>query len=119
MRKNPVPKDYLLLFTTTNHIEDAYRIADHLVAARLVACVNIVPSVSSVYRWKGSVQKDSEVLMILKTRKSKIGRLEKTIREIHSYETPELIAIPVAYGLLEYLKWIDDSVTTRKSSGKS
>ncbi len=119
MKKKRVPGNYLLLLTTTNRVEEAHRMAVYLVNARLVACVNIIPSISSVYRWKGSVQKDSEVLMILKTSKSKIGRLEKTLRKIHSYETPELIAIPVAYGLPEYLKWIDDSVTTRKSSGKS
>jgi len=115
MKKSQKKNDYVLLLTTTNRVEEAYRIANHLVAARLVACVNIVPSISSIYRWKGSVQKDAEVLMILKTKKSRIGRLEKALRAIHSYETPELIAFPIVYGLREYLKWIDDSVANEKA----
>ncbi len=110
---------YVVLFSTTNRLEEAHRIAHQLIAARLVACVNIVPSISSVYRWKGSVQKDTEVLMIMKTKKSRISRLEKSLRAIHSYETPELIALPIVYGLPEYLKWIDDSLAIEKSAVKS
>ena len=119
MKKTARKDDYLLLLTTTNRIEEAHRMADHLVAAGLVACVNIIPSIFSIYLWKGAVQKDNEVLMILKTKKSKIGKLQETFRKIHGYETPELIACRLEYGLPEYLRWIDDSLAGRKSNPKS
>jgi len=106
---------YVVLFSTTNRLEEAHRIAHQLIAARLVACANIVPSISSVYLWKGSIRNDTEVLMILKTKKSRIPKLEKAFRALHSYETPELIALPLEYGLQEYLKWIDDSLSSPKS----
>jgi periplasmic divalent cation tolerance protein len=102
---------YMVFFSTTNSVEDARRISQHLVQEHLVACVNIVPSITSIYWWKDSVTEDQEVLMIIKTSSRKAAEVEKAIRSLHKYETPELIGIEVRYGLSEYLKWMDDSIS--------
>ncbi len=101
---------YCVLLSTTNSVEEASKIAGHLVERHLVACVNIIPSILSVYRWENKVNSDPEILLIMKTLVSSIPRVEKAIRELHSYETPELIALPIQYGMKEYLKWMADSV---------
>ena len=106
-------KQYMVFFSTTNSVEDARRISEHLVKERLVACVNIVPSITSIYWWKDRVTEDQEVLMIIKTSSRKAAEVEKAIRSLHKYETPELIGIDLMYGLPEYLKWIEASVNEK------
>lgn len=103
-------KQYMIFFSTTNSVEDARRISEHLVKERLVACVNIVPSITSIYWWKGSVTEDQEVLMIIKTSSRKAAEVEKAIRSLHKYETPELIGFQLQYGLPEYLQWMQTSL---------
>jgi periplasmic divalent cation tolerance protein len=102
--------EHVVLFSTTGSLEEASRIADHLVSNHIVACVNIVPSIHSIYWWDNKVQQDQEVLMILKTRKSKLEELEKAIRTLHTYQTPELIAWNLDYGIREYVDWIDNAI---------
>jgi len=102
--------DHLLVSITTGSSEEAERIAEALVEDRLAACVNIVPAITSIYRWQGEVHRDSEVLLIAKSRPELFESLAARVRELHSYEVPEIIALPIAAGSKAYLNWIDESV---------
>lgn len=107
---------YVLMLSTAADSEQADRIAEHLVRHRLAACVNLVPSVKSVYWWKGEVVTDREVLLLIKTEQHCVADLEKAIREIHPYENPELIGLTLDYGKNEYLQWLTDSLK-KQSAG--
>ena len=102
--------EYLLVSTTTNSSEEAKRIADALVQERLAACVNIVPAITSIYRWQGEVHRDNEVLLIAKSRPELFESLAARVQALHSYEMPEIIALPIVAGSKVYLNWIDESV---------
>lgn len=106
-------QQFRILFCTTGSIEEATRIAESVVGNHLAACVNIVPAIRSIYWWNNEVSQDNEVLMIIKTEKNRIPELEKSIRDLHSYEVPELISLPLESGLSEYLKWLQDAVGKR------
>ncbi len=84
----------------------AESLAEGVVEARLAACVNIVPGVISVYRWKGRVHRDAESLLVIKTTAAKLKALERWIKERHPYETPEFLALEVGAGSKEYLAWL-------------
>ena len=86
-------------------------IAAKLVEARLAACVNVVGGVRSIYWWKGRVERDEEDLLVVKTTGSRLEELIRFVKEIHPYEVPEVIAVPVEKGLPEYLAWVEESVT--------
>ena len=86
----------LVVLTTASSPEEASRIARYVVEARLAACVNIIDRVQSVYRWQGAVESATEVLLIIKTSDSNVDALEAAIRELHSYEVPEILSLPVA-----------------------
>jgi periplasmic divalent cation tolerance protein len=86
-------------------------IAEALVARELVACVNIVAQVRSVYRWKGAVEHDEEALLVMKTTRGALSALDAALGELHPYETFELVAFDVAGGSADYLRWIGDSVS--------
>lgn len=103
-------KKYLVIYCTCPDREVAERIATTLVDERLAACVNIVPGITSVYRWEEQTQYDSELLLIIKTRHDGYSTLENRIRSLHPYEVPEIIALPLVGGIQEYLAWIDASV---------
>jgi len=103
--------------------EEAARLADMLVSAHLAACVQILPEVESIYRWQGKIERQSEILLIAKTTMAKFADLEREVRILHSYETPEIVAIPLLAGSTPYLKWLsasldsqDDRQTTEQSS---
>ena len=96
--------------------EEAARLADMLVGAHLAACVQILPEIESVYRWQGQIERQSEVLLLAKTTRAKFDDLEREVRGLHSYETPEIIAIPIVAGSAPYLEWLDESVKNRRSS---
>jgi periplasmic divalent cation tolerance protein len=102
--------DKRLVLTTTSSSEEASRIARALVENKLAACVNIMPKVTSIYRWKGAVEEAEEWLLIIKTTEAAFERLRAAITELHSYEIPECICLPIEDGLPEYLSWIEDSV---------
>ena len=89
--------------------DEATRIADMLVDKKLAACVQILPEMQSIYLWKGEVQREREVLMIAKTVRANFENLEREVRAIHSYETPEIIALPITAGSEAYLKWLTSS----------
>ncbi len=102
--------DKRLVLTTCGSAEEARRIAQELVQRRLAACVNIVPQVESVYRWKGEIESESEWLLIIKTTEDASERLRYALGKLHSYEIPECIAIAIEDGNADYLDWIGESV---------
>jgi periplasmic divalent cation tolerance protein len=99
----------LVVYCTCPDQAVAERIAEAVVVERLAACANIVPGLISIYRWQGQVRRDSELLLILKTREVVYSLLETRIRELHPYEVPEIVALPVQAGAAEYLGWLADN----------
>jgi periplasmic divalent cation tolerance protein len=102
--------DKRLVMTTAGSPTEARNLANVLVERQLAACVTILPSVSSIYRWKGEVAEAEEVLLLIKTTEAAFERVYQTIRELHSYQTPECISLPIDQGSVDYLKWIEESV---------
>jgi periplasmic divalent cation tolerance protein len=102
--------DKLVVLTTSGSETEARKIAQALVERRLAACVNIVPRIQSVYRWKGRVEQAEEYLLLIKTVKAREEQVRSAIHELHSYDLPECIAVPIDSGSAEYLKWLSDSV---------
>ena len=102
---------FQLVLTTAGSEEQARSIARELVDRRLAACVNIVAHVCSVYRWEGQVQEEDEKLLVIKTAQRLFPRVREAIRELHSYDVPEVIAIPLAAGDESYLRWLADCLT--------
>lgn len=98
--------DYIIVLTTCNSSEIASSIADSLVSNQLAACVNIVNNMESVYQWQGKVEHDKEMLLIIKTMQSQYSQLELKIQDLHNYELPEIIAVPIEAGEINYLNWI-------------
>ena len=100
------PDDVQVIFCTVPDAASGERIARHLVEYRLAACVNLIPGVTSVYRWKGRVETGSEALLKIKAKAGNYQKIETAIRSQHPYELPEIIAVPVSDGLAEYLDWV-------------
>jgi periplasmic divalent cation tolerance protein len=98
--------DALLVFTTLPSPEKAAELARILVEEGLVACGNVLPAVRSIYKWEGKVEDENEVMLLLKTRAEHLERLKLRILEVHPYEVPEVLAIPVESGYRAYLEWI-------------
>ncbi len=86
-------------------------LAKRLVSSRLAACVNILPGLTSVYEWKGEVERDSELLLLAKTTEARYPALENALRQAHPYELPEIVCVPIVAGLSGYLEWIEVSVS--------
>ncbi len=103
-------KDYILVVVTASSMEEGERIARAIVDEELAACCNILPEIRSIYRWKGKVCDEREVMLFIKSKASLFSALRERIKELHSYETPEIISFQIERGLEEYLKWIDSSV---------
>ena len=99
----------LLCFCTCPDAASAERIATVLVEERLAACVNILPGLRSVFRWQGSVQRESEVLLLIKTTRSRYPALQARLPQLHPYELPELLAVESVFGLPAYLQWVVES----------
>lgn len=100
---------YIQVFTTTENKEEAKKISRKLVENKLASCVQIT-KIESVYRWEEKIEETEELLLIIKTKKEMYNQIEKTIKETHSYKTPEIIAIEISEGSKEYLDWIRGSV---------
>jgi len=105
---------YVVILTTTPSRDVSLKIARELVERKLVACVNIIPEVYSVYTWKGKVEEAQEELLIMKTKRELIKEVIKLVKELHPYEVPEIISLNISEGYEEYLKWIDEVVTIRR-----
>jgi len=100
----------VVALSTVGSAADAERVARALVERRLAACVNVVPGLVSVYRWKGSVEREEERLLVVKTRADKVEALREALVALHPYELPELVVLPVVGGHAPYLAWIAESV---------
>jgi periplasmic divalent cation tolerance protein len=98
--------DALLVFTTLPSADKAAELGKVLVEERLAACANLIPAVRSIYRWQGKLQDENEVLVLLKTRAEHLERLKLRILELHPYEVPEVLAVPVEAGYQPYLEWL-------------
>lgn len=101
-----MPSAFCVVYVTTPKGTAARRIAREILKSRLAACVNIVPSVESHYWWEGKIQRGGESLLIIKTRRSLLPRLEAAITAIHPYGTPEVISLPILRGNKPYLSWL-------------
>jgi periplasmic divalent cation tolerance protein len=97
----------IIVFVTTASIQEAEKIAQHLVKQRLAACGNIIPEIRSIYWWQDKLETGQEALLILKSRAAFFTDLEREIKAQHSYVTPEIIALPIVAGSEDYLKWIE------------
>lgn len=98
--------EVMVVLVTAGSEEEGAKIASALVEEELAACVNLIPGLRSIYRWEGKVCNEPEVLMVIKTRISLFGALEKRVRALHSYDTPEVIGWPLAAGSHPYLDWV-------------
>ncbi len=101
--------DFLVVFVTTPTQAQAEQIAELLVSQRLAACVTMVPNVTSVYRWQGEVCRDQECLLVVKTRATLFEQLAATVSQVHSYQVPEILALPVRGGAPRYAAWLWDA----------
>jgi len=101
---------YIVLFITTATVEEAQQISKALLNQRKVACINIVPKVSSHFWWQGELDSAKESLMVVKTKASQLNEIVRLVKELHSYEIPEIIALPIVGGNQDYLEWIDKEV---------
>ncbi len=100
----------IIVLITAPDYETARQIASRLVEQQLAACANILPGVQSIFRWQGEVQTESEILLVIKTRRELLHtRLIPEVKALHPYQTPEIIALPVVDGASDYLEWIDQS----------
>ena len=99
----------LVVYCTCPNQATAGHIAETVVNERLAACVTIVPGLTSIYRWQGAIQRDEELLLIMKTCSTVYAGLEARLRELHPYEVPEIIALPIQAGSTTYLDWIADN----------
>ena len=109
-------KSYIQVTTTTETKDHAQTIAQHLVEAKLAACVQIVGPITSTYRWKGKVENTQEWLCLIKTRDVLYNKVEAAIKSKHPYETPEIIAVQIVKGSKEYLQWISEETENKTIS---
>jgi len=100
----------IVVFMTAANGEEAARLADLLIGAHLAACVQILPEMESVYRWQGKIERQAEILLVAKTTRAKFEELEREVRALHSYDTPEIIALPIVAGSTPYLEWLQASL---------
>ncbi|MCM8765358.1 MAG: divalent-cation tolerance protein CutA [Candidatus Omnitrophica bacterium] len=103
-------RHYFVVYITTADQREAEEIAQILLEKKLAACVNIIPGITSLYRWQGKIEKSKELLLVVKTRKDLFERLVKEVKKHHSYTVPEIIATEIEKGDQTYLKWLEGSV---------
>jgi periplasmic divalent cation tolerance protein len=102
---------YIIVLVTTSSKHEAEEIAQHLLGDKLIACGNIVGPVTSFFRWSGKVERAEEFLVLMKTRKDLFQRLSDVVKTLHSYEVPEILAVPVVEGSKDYLDWLGSCLT--------
>lgn len=102
--------DKILVLSTAGSEHEADNIAYSLLERRQAACVNIVPKIASIYRWEGKIERSEEWLLLIKTTRDAFEQVRQTIQELHSYEVPECISLPIENGSTSYLEWLGESV---------
>ncbi len=102
--------DKIVVLTTCGSVEEAARIAHYLIESRLAACVAITPGIRSVYHWNGAIEETEEWSLAIKSRHDLFAQLSAEIRRLHSYETPEILAVPVIEGSADYMRWMDGAL---------
>jgi periplasmic divalent cation tolerance protein len=110
--ESPQPADFVVVFVTAPSVEVAANLAKALVTEKLVACVNILPGLRSIYTWEGKVCDEEEVLCVLKTRRELFPTLRDRVTTLHPYQVPEIIALPLVEGSAPYLAWLRDETRT-------
>jgi len=117
----PAARDFRMVFVMAANEDESARIAQALVEENLAACVNIVGPVRSIYRWRGAIENAREYMLVIKAPKHHFSRLERRVRQLHSYEVPEIVAIPFAAGSRPYIAWLAESTTeaARSASARS
>ena len=105
---------HIVIFVTAAHKQEAEHIAKQLLKNKLAACVNIVPKINSFFWWQAKIDRAEEVLLIIKSKKAKLNKIIKLVKSLHSYQVPEIIALPIIGGYKPYLRWLDESL--RKSA---
>lgn len=110
MARKATACDQIAIFSTAPSEEEAVKIVEHLVAGNLIACGNIVPEIRSIYRWKGKVCDETEVLIVMKSVAKNLENIKKEVKALHSYDCPELVAVPITGGLKNYLDWIVENL---------
>lgn len=100
---------YIMVYCTVDTLENSKRIANTLLETNLAACINIIPSICSIYKWEEKVVEDSECLLLIKSKKELFDKLKETIESTHPYTVPEIIGVDIAYGSEKYLEWIESN----------
>ena len=100
--------DHIVIYITTGSISEAKKIGQSLVEEKLVACSNIISPIHSIYKWQGKMCDDKEAMLMMKTKKKLFKQIVKRVEELHSYDVPEIIAIPIIEGSSKYMSWIDE-----------
>ena len=103
--------EFIVILITAGSVEEGEKIANALVESRLAACANIIPSVKSIFFWEGKTCQESEVLLVVKSRRQLLEKIIDKVKQVHSYKVPEIIALPVIDGSREYLKWVEESTS--------
>jgi len=99
--------EFIVIFITASSVEKAEKIGKALVEKKLAACVNIVRDIRSIFFWKGKISDEREVLLIAKSKRKNFEKIEKEVKKMHSYEVPEIIALPILIGSKDYLDWVE------------
>ena len=102
--------EFIQVLVSCESVDQAKKMIDSLLNEQLVACVQLVPSIESFYRWQGQIEKAQESLLLLKTKASQFAAIEQKVKSLHSYQTPEIIAVPLENGSTEYLNWINEQI---------
>ncbi len=104
---------HIVIFITAKNVKEANKIAEKLIKEKLVACANVIKGVKSIFWWEKKINKADEVLLILKSKKDCFNKVVKATTLLHSYDVPEIIALPIIDGNRGYLKWIEESCSTK------
>lgn len=104
--------EHIIVFVTAKDNAEASVIAQGLLREKLIACANIVDGIKSLFWWQGKIDESRETMLVLKTRRDLFDRLSSKVKELHSYDTPEIIALPIVQGSADYLNWINSSVSS-------
>lgn len=106
---------FSVVLVTVGSPEEGEKIGRSLVEKQLAACVNVIPGITSIYKWKGEIEKDSECLLVIKTKFHLFSDVKEEVLNGHSYDLPEIIELPIQNGFSEYLDWIDDNIKPHSS----